>query len=118
MKRVLLQWLPITLWMFVIFFVSHQPIDSIPQYGVWDTLLKKGGHVTAYAILAILAIHAGFNPGSAFSLSVAYAISDELHQRHVAGRNGTVEDVLIDSLGVLIGLLVFRFLLARRHRSQ
>jgi VanZ family protein len=37
-------------------------------------------------------------------LAVAYAVTDEFHQRFVAGRHGAPLDVLIDTAGVLIGV--------------
>ena len=37
---------------------------------------------------------------------VLYAISDEVHQSFVPGRGPSVQDVLIDSLGVIFGILV------------
>ena len=41
-----------------------------------------------------------------FGLSVLYAASDELHQYFVPGRHASVLDVLLDSVGVLCGVLV------------
>ena len=41
-----------------------------------------------------------------FILTVAYAASDEYHQLSVVGRAGQFTDVLIDSAGALIGILV------------
>ena len=35
---------------------------------------------------------------------ILYAITDEIHQLFIPGRNGNVVDVLIDSCGGLIGI--------------
>ena len=35
-----------------------------------------------------------------------YAISDEIHQLFVPGRSGQVRDVLIDSAGSLLGIII------------
>ncbi|WP_244091652.1 VanZ family protein [[Clostridium] scindens] len=43
-----------------------------------------------------------------FSIAVFYTAVDEFHQLFVAGRGGRLIDVLIDSLGVVIGILVVR----------
>lgn len=43
----------------------------------------------------------------AFIISALYAASDEFHQLFVPGRAGRVSDVLIDSLGALLGVLFF-----------
>ena len=38
-------------------------------------------------------------------ISILYAVSDEAHQYFVPGRNASVWDVLLDSAGVLCGVL-------------
>lgn len=50
---------------------------------------------------------------------VLYAISDEFHQLFVPGRTSTYKDVLIDSLGVITGIVLFlilKFILTKRKR--
>ena len=42
----------------------------------------------------------------ALGLSCTYAITDELHQCCVPGRQGAMGDVLLDSLGAACGLLL------------
>ena len=41
-----------------------------------------------------------------FLFSIIYASSDEFHQTFVPGRDGNIVDVLIDSSGALVGILV------------
>ncbi len=43
---------------------------------------------------------------------VLFAMADEWHQSFVAGRVATPRDVLIDSCGILIGLIVIRIVCA------
>lgn len=38
--------------------------------------------------------------------SVVYASTDEFHQTFVVGRDGNVIDVLIDSSGALVGIII------------
>ena len=38
--------------------------------------------------------------------SILYAASDEFHQTFVAGRDGNIIDVLIDSSGALVGIII------------
>jgi hypothetical protein len=110
------RWAPLIIWMALIFLVSHQPKESIPDYGQWDLVLKKGGHLLAYGILAILARRARLNSVGVFVLVVLYAATDELHQRFVPGRTGRVADVLIDFLGAALSYPLLR-LLPRRLRE-
>ena len=41
-----------------------------------------------------------------FFATAAFACSDEFHQLYVPGRNGCVTDVLIDCVGILIGIII------------
>ena len=106
LRRVAYEWLPVVAWAGVIFAIS-----SIPSLGtglgVWDLVLRKLAHVTEYAVLGLLLARAvPLTP--AFVLGVLYAASDELHQHFVAGREGAPRDVVIDALGVLVGLWAAR----------
>lgn len=110
-RSILERWLPLLSWMTIIFLVSHQPAQELPAFGVWDMLVKKGGHFMAYAILAILSrrVAAGNQYASewAMGITAVYAISDEFHQTFIPGRTGTPVDVIIDCLGGLTGLAVW-----------
>ena len=97
-------WLPVLAWAALIFALS-----SIPHLGTglgtWDTLLRKGAHVTEYAIFGLLLLRAVGRELPAFLLGVSYAITDEVHQHFVSGRHASPIDVAIDSVGILIGIL-------------
>jgi len=112
-KRWLYYWLPVLLWMGVIFVMSSR--SHLPFYvnETVDLMTKKAGHVTEYGVLAFLLWRAickgrGWPAlpsfGGAFVLSLLYAISDELHQTSVPGRNGALTDVGLDVLGALLAL--------------
>jgi VanZ family protein len=100
------EWLPVVVWAGVIFALS-----SIPALGTglggWDVLLRKLAHITEYAVLAFLLRRALSAPW-AFAAAVLYAISDEIHQSFVRGREGRLRDVLIDAVGIVLGLLAAR----------
>lgn len=104
--------LPLLLWMAAIFVVSHQPSSNIPSFGFWDKLLKKGGHFLAYALLALLAYRVTGTTKRPFlwalAITALYAISDELHQTFVSGREGSIADVLIDCSGGVTSLVLLR----------
>lgn len=42
----------------------------------------------------------------AWAAGTVYAATDELHQSFVAGRNGSLFDVCLDSVGVLVGVAI------------
>jgi VanZ family protein len=104
--RTLATWLPVVAWAALIFGLS-----SIPSLGsglgTWDLVLRKLAHVTEYAVLGALLVRALGREAPAVCLAVAYAVTDELHQRFVSGRHSSPLDVLIDGAGVALGVLLF-----------
>ena len=56
-----------------------------------------------------------------FVFCVLYAISDEVHQYFVPGRAMMATDVLIDSIGAILGCLLFfavkRYIVRRRENG-
>ena len=76
-------------------------------------IVRKSAHFIGYMILGILASGLILYYGNinkkyllAFLICVIYAISDEIHQLFVPGRSGQVRDVLIDSAGSLLGIII------------
>jgi VanZ family protein len=97
----------VIVWAAVIFTFSSVPsLNS--GLGTWDTILRKGAHLTEYAILGALLLRAVGHAVPAFLIAVAYATSDELHQHFVRGRHASPVDVLIDSIGIAAGILVLK----------
>ena len=112
MKLFLLRWGPAFALMLIIFIVSAQPKTELPDFGVWDFVVKKGAHVIEYALLAILMWRGVRGDQTArpahiawaFALTVLYAMTDEYHQTFVPGRMGHWPDVVVDALGATTGL--------------
>ena len=107
MRRLLSLWLPVAAWAALIFGLSSVP-DLGTGLGGWDLVLRKLAHATEYAILAALLVRALGRPGWAALAGLAYAISDEIHQSFVEGREGSPLDVGIDTVGVLVGVMLAR----------
>ena len=100
-------WAPVVLWAAVIFSLSSVP-DLGTGLGTWDLVLRKIAHGFEYAVLGALLVRALRNELPALGAGVAYAASDELHQHFVEGRVVAPLDVLIDSVGVAIGIVLWR----------
>ncbi|HEY7208282.1 MAG TPA: VanZ family protein [Gaiellaceae bacterium] len=115
MQRRLSLWLPVVAWAAVIFALSAVPSLST-HLGTWDTILRKGAHMTEYAILGVLLWRALGSELAALGVAVAYAVTDEVHQAFVRGRHGSPVDVAIDGVGAALGLVVL-LLLLRRPRA-
>src|SRR5438874_13797570 len=105
-SRALNVWLPVPAWAAVIFAFSAIPSLS-SGLGVWDTVLRKGAHVTEYAILGVLLYRAFEREVPALAAGIAYAATDELHQHFVRGRHASPIDVGIDAVGVALGMLLW-----------
>lgn len=133
-KKVI-RWLPVLLWMGIIFYLSAQPAKESSELSsvVMNWLLvlvenwlavdesffhfvvRKGAHLSAYFILAVLtmfAVETSFSQkriqaGVVFVICVLYAMSDELHQLFVPGRSGQISDVGIDAVGAILGIGIY-----------
>lgn len=119
--RFLRYWLPPLCWMGIIFWLSSFPGSALSDFGSIDFFVKKSAHIIEYAILYLLlfrAIGTVVVPRKALIMSaiiaVLYAISDEYHQTFVPLREGTVRDVIIDSIGIFLMYLFLR----RKHVRQ
>ena len=83
-------------------------------------VVRKTAHLTEYAVLGFsLLLHVmalqqkkkiRFPGPCAFLVGTLYAVSDELHQLFIPGRSGEGKDVLLDSVGVLFGVLFLSWL--------
>jgi VanZ family protein len=109
-------WAPVVLWAAVIFGLSSIPSLS-SGLGAWDEVLRKGAHLTEYAVLGMLLLRALGSVLPAFALGIAYAITDEIHQHFVTGRHSSPFDVAFDACGVALGLLLFLSVQSQRARA-
>ena len=105
--------------MAVIFFFSAQP-DLSTGLGTWDLILRKLAHMAEYGLLWLLWLRAlgTDRPLAAAAITLAYAVTDELHQSFVEGRNGTPVDVAIDAVGVAIAAALYARRRARASRAR
>ena len=88
-------------------------------------LLRKAGHFTEYAILALLAARALRTSTRellrtrwfwlSLLLVVVYALGDEFHQSFVPSRTASIYDSMIDSVGGFVALVL---LVIRQRSSQ
>jgi len=140
-------WAPPIIWMSMIFWFSTDlfsgvntgsllwKVVSFIYPGVTQELfdsihfsVRKAGHLTEYAVLALLLFRA-FRSGSQerwrrwralSSLLVAflYASLDEYHQTFTRRRTGSVYDILIDTSGAVTALVLLWLLSHRATEPQ
>ena len=144
-RDLLKAWLPVVLWMTLIFWGSTDVMSAeqtsrfLVPFLRWlnpdispaalakaHFLLRKTAHVTEYAILAGL-LFRGWRSvltdlwgrsTAALVGAMLFAVSDEFHQSFTASRTGSLGDVLFDSSGALIGVILCAIFASRTGDSQ
>ena len=134
-SRYCLGWLPPLVWMAVIFAASTDlmsaehtsryigpilrwfaPDISGASVAAVQLVVRKAAHLTEYAVLSVLLLRA-VAAQTAGELKVRalqvllicafYAAFDEFHQSFVASRTASPVDVMIDTCGAGVGLLLY-----------
>jgi VanZ family protein len=107
--------LPSAIWAGLIFFLSDQ--GNLPSMNIstFDFIFKKSAHIFVYSVLYFLifygvqqVISKKYAPKAWYLpliICICYAISDEVHQSIVPGRNATLRDISYDTLGASIVML-------------
>ena len=147
MKSFLKYWLPLLIWLGVIFLGSTSLMSAehtsrlivpillwlkpgMSPKAIWIILLvaRKCAHVTEYAVLALLLWRALRNVpvlhtktlmvfGAVLLGCALFAASDEFHQTFVKSRTSSVCDVLLDVAGAFLGLLIGASFARRRPKK-
>ena len=95
--------------------------DFFDRYGQF---IRKLAHFTEFMILGILikTNYMEYCKKNTFLvpllLSAAYAVSDEFHQLFVEGRFCSVKDMLIDTSGAFLGILVYHLVAKGWKRKE
>jgi len=114
------KWLPALLIMLLIFVFSARSSSDLPNFDWADRIVKKGGHLLGYALLACSYWWAldlqKDHRWLAWLFAVLYAMTDEFHQSFTSGRHPSVWDILIfDNLGALIALWLSNLFIKRKQ---
>ena len=76
-------------------------------------IVRKSAHIILFCFLSILCFvviyelkrNVKISTLVSFSITFIYACMYEIHQLFIPGRTGKINDVLIDSIGVIMGLI-------------
>lgn len=118
----------VIIWMIVIFYFSSQnSIETKETTGLFYklfhintdslfifNLVRKFAHFFEYLILGLLIYNMfkHFNINNiiicTLLLCIIYSCLDEIHQLFVPGRDGKILDCLIDGLGSIIGIFLYK----------
>ena len=80
----------------------------------YSFIVRKAAHFTIYLVLGLLVsivlTEKCFNLKQIIIYGVlicmAYAITDEIHQIFVSGRSGEIRDIIVDTCGSTVGILL------------
>ncbi|KEH99104.1 VanZ family protein [Clostridium massiliodielmoense] len=111
---------------FVIEVLTNSGVDINGMFGKMSNfIIRKMGHFTEYFVLCILLIFAlacKFKIKktyiAAISITFLYACSDEFHQLFVPGRSGKIMDVLIDTTGGLVAIVIYKIVLSISNKNK
>jgi VanZ family protein len=116
-------WLPVLVWMGVIF--AGSSIGSLPRIGgkATDGMAHRVAHVIEFAVLGALTLRAASKdrPITKRELIIVlivvalYGASDEFHQRFTPGRSSEGIAVAFDVAGGLAGAWAYRWWQSRRQ---
>lgn len=119
----------IVLWMMLIFGLSNQngeessflsqKISSLftkdsEKIQIIEPYIRKIAHLSEYAFggFLFISLFMTYNFSDrkrlilSFCIGVEYAVLDEIHQLFISDRSGQITDVLIDSIGVALGICI------------
>lgn len=113
-----LRWLPALVWTAVILSASNDGFSSdntaewlhvivgqeLPETA--NSVVRKGGHIVGYAVLAILLWFADRRVLRPLLLALGVAVADETKQSFTLLREGSPFDVMLDGSSAALALLV------------
>lgn len=102
------------LWAYLIFYLSSVPNLSSGLSGMYDFVLRKMAHVVVFMVLTYLIASSLAKDSRTYLLFVIivvifYAFIDEFHQVYVTTRFGSPMDIMIDSIGVYLGIRIYQY---------
>lgn len=111
--RLLNYWLPPLVIMVIIFLLSSRQSITVTHKFITDFIIFKTLHMIEYGILYFFLFRAFYKEGFRsmttghkfiypFIIAVLYASTDELHQTFIDTRQGKLQDILIDTAGIII----------------
>ena len=110
-----LLWAPVALLLGFEFYLSTQSSGSLPAFGPWFESKDKVEHLAYFFLTGLFAVRAArFGEGWSRQKTAVFLIlagllwgcSDEIHQSYTPGRDVEIGDVLADTLGVALAVVL------------
>jgi len=101
------------LWGYFIFYLSNTPDLASDLPYQYDFILRKLAHIFVFFVLTYLvasSLDSQTRPYLLFVIiaAIVYALVDEVHQTFVQGRVGSSHDILVDAVGVYLGIWLYK----------
>lgn len=119
-------WLPVVLWMGVIFLFSSRQKIAVTDSYIASFLFFKTLHLIEYAFLYTvtyravkntLQVNKGWVWVLPFCITTLYAVSDEIHQTYIPTREGKPRDAIIDMFGAAIAWISLQQLVPKMPKK-
>lgn len=98
-------------------------ISKLVDINIATIVVRKSAHMFSYFLLCILIFISIYNQNQngkclliSFIISVIYACTDEFHQLFIPGRSGEIKDIIIDSMGALISIIIINIFVKSKKR--
>ncbi len=106
-------------WIVISYAGNEVSVQSQGLTGFLEFFIRKAAHLTIFFVFGFLAVAAlryvskrrGFSFGVPLLCVLIYACFDEIHQHFTGGRTPLWQDVAIDTIGGLFGILFFHLLI-------
>ena len=89
-------------------------------------IVRKSAHIILFCLLSILCFiviyeikkNVKISTVVSYSITFIYACIDEIHQLFIPGRGSQIKDVLIDSIGVIMGLIFINLIFMLNNKIK
>ena len=111
--------------------LNHTPIignllSDILNSSNSQFIVRKSAHVILFCLLSVLCFIVIYEIKKSvkistlvsFSITFIYAFIDEIHQLFIPGRGSQIRDVLIDSIGAIMGLIFINLIFMLKNRIK
>lgn len=93
---------------------TDESISNVGYYRFVEFLIRKVAHFSSYFIMGVFLWLTNFNKIKGYTFNFLYswlsatglAALDEFHQQLTGGRTPLIDDVMIDSCGALVGIIL------------
>ncbi|MFJ5621628.1 VanZ family protein [Peribacillus loiseleuriae] len=108
-------------------YAGHEvSVHSQGLAGFLEFFIRKAAHLSVFFVFGFLTVavlryfsrHRVFSFGVPLACVFLYACFDEIHQHFTGGRTPLWQDVVIDTVGGLLGIFVFKWIVWKKRKTR